>query len=184
MNSFKIFCLQSETYPLRGNTKNVIPFLENFTLQHGITTIYKTYNSFEDFEKSLNNLIYEDKNFKDYKIIYIITEGDNNELIIDDFRYSFQEIAEIFEGKLTSKILHFTNINILNLDEETAQYFLDVTGAKAISGYSNKTSLSSTLLDFEFFFQYLQLEDPIGATKEIYKKNQALAKTLGFTMYY
>ena len=176
--------MQSETHSLRGNTKNVLPFLENFTLQHGITTIYKTYISFEDFEVSLNNLIYEDKNFKDYKIIYIITEGDNNELIIDNFRYSFQEIAEIFEGKLTSKIVHFSNINILNLEEETAQYFLDVTGAKAISGYTNETSLSSFVLDFDFFYQYLQLEDAINATKVIYKKNQALAKTLGFTMYY
>lgn len=184
MKSFKIFCLQSEINNSQQNKKSILPSLENFTLQHSITTVYKTYNTFEDFEECLNNLIYEDKNFKDYKVIYIITEGSDNELIIDDYKYSFNEIAEIFEGKLTDKILHFSNLTHLNLEEDTAQYFLDVTGAKAISGYSNETAIFSAILDFEYFLLCERFENAIIATKEIYNKNYALAKTLGFTCYY
>ncbi|MFN3589846.1 MAG: RNA polymerase subunit sigma-24, partial [Spirosomataceae bacterium] len=29
-----------------------------------------------------------------YKVIYVIAEGNDSELIIDNFKYSFQEIAE------------------------------------------------------------------------------------------
>ena len=185
MNSFKLFCLQNEVSSSKVTPKSVLPLLEKFTMKYGITTVYKTFdNSFESFEESLNNLIYEDKNFSDYKIIYILTEGDHNDLLIDNFRYSFEEIAEIFEAKLTDKILHFSNITQLNLEEETAQYFLDITGAKGVSGYANKTTIGSFTFDFEFFYHYFTTRDPIYTTEEIYKKNLTLAKTLGFTMYY
>lgn len=80
-----------------------------------------------------------------------MVEGRSNELKIDNYYYTFEEIVEFFQGKLTGKIVHFANTFQLSLEEETFQYFLDATGAKAVSGYSNKVPLLSSVLDNLYF---------------------------------
>ena len=65
-------------------------------------------------------------------------EGENNNICIYDYYYSLDEIAELFEGKMRGKIIHFANTKTLELTNDEAQFFLDVTGAKAISGYGAK----------------------------------------------
>ena len=62
-----------------------------------------------------------------YEIIYLVITGEANSICLNDYYYSLQEIAEIFEGRLKGKILHFSNAKVLDLDEEEAQYFLDIT---------------------------------------------------------
>lgn len=111
--------------------------LEQLALNYGIASIYKTCDTIEGLEESLNALVLEDHYFKDYEIIYLVMRGEANTICLNDYYYCLQEIAELFEGQLNGKILHFSNAKILDLDEEEAQYFLDITGAKAISGYGN-----------------------------------------------
>lgn len=57
----------------------------------------------------------------------------------------------MFESKLKGKIVHFANTFHLDLEEEIFQYFLDVTDAKAISGYRNHVPILSTVLDNLYF---------------------------------
>src|SRR6478752_7099550 len=101
----------------------------------GISSIYKTCDTIEGLEESLSALLHDDHNFKDYEIIYLVMQGKRNNICLNDYYYSLEEIAELFEGKMTGKILHFANTKVLDLSKEEAQYFLDVTGATAISGY-------------------------------------------------
>jgi hypothetical protein len=57
---------------------------------------------------------------------------------------------------MKGKILHFANSKVLDLSNDEAQYFLDVTGARAISGYGTSSStLTSSVLD-TFFLVYLK----------------------------
>lgn len=183
-NNHYIYCLESVDDVEVEKESVVLNSLETLASQYGITNIYKTCDSIENFEESLSTLLYEDKNFKDYAIIYLVLEGRENQITIGNYYFTFEEIAELFEGKLDGKIVHFANTFQLELEEETFQYFLDVTGAKAISGYGNRVPIMSTILDNLFFSIYEDDDSIFNAVEMLFEKQYALCKSLGFKMYF
>ncbi|WP_459209216.1 DUF6642 family protein [Aquimarina rhabdastrellae] len=159
--------------------------LEELTKDFGIASIYKTCDSIEGLEDSLNTLVLGDHNFKNYEIIYLVMTGEANSICLNDYYYSLQEIAEIFEGRLNGKLLHFSNAKVLDLDEEEAQYFLDVTGAKGISGYGNKfNGIASSDLDKAFFNLFNEDDNMLDVVEELHQKHYKLCKLLDFRLYY
>ena len=143
-----IFCLEGVPDVDNATTTQVVKNLEEIAINQGITSIHKTCDTIEGLEESLNVLLYEDHNFKDYEIIYLVMPGEPNNICLHDYYYSLEEIAELFEGKMKGKIIHFANLKVLDLNDEEAQYFLDITGARAISGYGstyNKIASCSTI---------------------------------------
>jgi hypothetical protein len=168
-----------------GNDYRSVLHLEQLALEQGITSIYKTCDTIEGLEESLNALRYDDHNFKDYEIIYLVMQGESNTICLNDYYYSLDEIAELFEGKLTGKILHFANTKIVDLSEEEAQYFLDITGARALSGYGTVfNTLSSLALDKTFFNLCQEEDNVIEIVEELHQKQYALCKLLDFRLYY
>lgn len=179
-----IYCLESVEDVESQNESLVLKSLESLALQYGLTNVYKTCDSIESFEESLSTLLYEDKNFKDYAIIYLVVGGRENLITIGNYNFTFEEIAELFEGKLKGKIIHFANTFHLDLEEETFQYFLDVTGAKAISGYGNSVPIISTILD-NLYFSICEEEDNIvWVVEDLFEKQYVLSNSLGFRLYY
>ena len=147
-----IYCLEGVDDVDANTVTEAQKNLEQLALNYGIASIYKTCDTIEGLEDSLNALVLDDHNFKDYEIIYLVIKGEANTICLNDYYYSLQEIAELFEGRLNGKILHFSNAKTLDLDEEEAQYFLDITGAKAVSGYGNGyNGIASSNLDKAFF---------------------------------
>lgn len=181
--SHHIYALE---YVPENQTRNspIVPALEQLALQYGMTSVYNTFDSIESFEENISTLLYEDRNFKDYSVIYLILGGSGNEVNIDNYYYSFEEIAEFFEGKLKGKIIHLANTYFLDLEEETFQYFLDVTGAKAISGYSNRAPILSAPLDNLYFSLAEGEDDIVELTEMLFEKQYALCQSLGFRVYY
>jgi len=180
-----IFCLEAVADVETAVPTAVVQNLEQLASDRGITSIYKTCDTIEGLEESLNALRYEDHNFKNYEIIYLVMEGEKNNICLNDYYYSLEEIAELFEGKLTGKILHFANTKELDLSEEEAQYFLDVTGARAVSGYgATFHKVSSTAIDHAFFRLCQKKEDLVEIVKALYKKHDALCQLLDFRLYY
>ncbi|WP_313806985.1 DUF6642 family protein [Flavobacterium sp.] len=184
MPNHYLYCLESVATESALHRSAILPALETLASQYGITNIYKTCESIEEFEESISTLLYEDRHFKDYQILYLVFEGRSNELKIDNYYYSFEEIAEFFEGKLKGKIVHFANTLSLDLEEETFQYFLDVTGAKALSGYTNHVPILSTVLDNLYFSLSEEHDDVIELTEALFDKQYNLATSLGFRLYY
>jgi hypothetical protein len=112
-------------------------------------------------------------------------EGEDNAICIYDYYYSLDEIAELFEGKMKGKIIHFANTKTLELTNDEAQFFLDVTGAKAISGYGAKyTNLKSYNLDLEFFKLFQDNENIDEVVETLFENHYALCKVLDFRLYY
>jgi hypothetical protein len=180
-----IFCLEAVPDVETVGPTAVVKSLEKLATTQGISSIYKTCDTIEGLEESLNALRYEDHNFKNYEIIYLVMEGEKNKICLNDYYYSLEEIAELFEGKLTGKILHFANTKELDLSEEEAQYFLDVSGAKAVSGYGAAFhKVSSSAIDHAFFSLFQKEEDLIEIVEELYKKHHALCQLLDFRLYY
>ena len=168
-----------------NNITEVVKNLEQLAIEQGIASIYKTCDTIEGLEESLNTLLYDDHNFKDYEIIYLVMQGKRNTICLNNYYYSFQEIAELFEGKMKGKILHFANTKKLDLKEEEAQYFLDITGAVAVSGYGSAVkSVNSNALDKAFFCLCQELDDVVDIVEELHQKHYALCKLLDFRLYY
>lgn len=180
-----IFCLEAVRDLDVENTTAVVQQLEQLAFEQGINSIYKTCDTIEGLEESLSALLYDDHNFKDYEIIYLVMQGQENSICIHDYYYSLEEIAELFEGKLKGKIVHFANEKILDLSAEEAQYFLDITGARAISGYGAAfRNLSSIHLDKLFFHLCQDENDLVEIVEELHQKQYALCKLLDFRLYY
>jgi hypothetical protein len=180
----KLFCLESVPDVTSQTSSIILPSLEKLALQYNITNVYQTCDSIEGLEESLSTLLYEDRNFHDYEIIYFVFQGRDNNIIIDNYLYSLEEIAEFFEGKLTNKRIHFANTLQLDLDFETAQYFLDVTGAISISGYRNPAPILSTIIDNPFFSLCQEYDEVTTIVEELFEKHYTFAKAMGFTLYY
>jgi hypothetical protein len=181
-----IFCLEAVPDVETDTITEVVKNLEQLAFDQGITSIHKTCDTIEGLEDSLNALLYDDHNFKGYEIIYFVVPGEANNICLNNYYYSLEEIAEIFEGKMKGKILHFANAKILDLSEDEAQYFLDITGARAISGYGtpfNKITSSSTL-DKAFFTLCQDEDDLIEIVEELHQKYYELCKHLDFRLYY
>ncbi|WP_438861447.1 DUF6642 family protein [Flavobacterium adhaerens] len=180
-----IFCLEGVLDIETSAVTEVVRSLEDLALKHGIASIYKTCDTIEGLEESLNALLYDDHNFKDYEIIYLVMQGKENTICLNNYYYSVEEIAELFEGKMKGKIVHFANAKVLDLEEEEAQYFLDITGARAISGYGviNRNVKSNTL-DKAFFSMCQELDDVVEIVEELHQKHYALCKLLDFRLYY
>jgi hypothetical protein len=180
-----IFCLEAVPDVETHITTEVVKNLEQLALEEGIASIYKTCDTIEGLEESLNTLLYDDHNFKDYEIIYLVMSGEANNICLNGYYYSLEEIAELFEGKMRGKILHFANTKALDLSEEEAQYFLDITGARAISGYGlTFRNLTSIPIDKAFFKLCQEQDDVVEIVEELYQKHYALCKLLDFRLYY
>src|SRR6187402_189279 len=165
-----IFCLEAVPDVEDSTITEVVKSLERLAFEQGIASIYKTCDTIEGLEDSLNALLYNDHNFKDYEIIYLVMPGKQNNICLNNYYYSLDEIAEIFEGKMKGKILHFSNAKVLDLSEEEAQYFLDITGARAVSGYGLKSkNLNSILIDRAFFSLCQEYDDVIEIVEELHQ---------------
>lgn len=183
-NNKFIFCLEAvDDVEAPGNDKT-INSLEQLAWDTGIDSIYQTCDTIEGLAESLEALIYADDNFKGYEIIYLVMPGEENNICINNYFYSLDEIAEVFEGKLKGKILHFANAKALDLSPDESQYFLDVTGAKAISGYAETVATSSINLDKAFFALCQDEDDITEVVEELHRKHYALCKLLDFRLYY
>jgi len=64
-----IFCLEAVPDATAITTTEVVLNLEQLAIEKGIYTIYKTCDTMEGLEESLNTLLYDDHNFTDYEII-------------------------------------------------------------------------------------------------------------------
>ncbi|QDO94879.1 hypothetical protein FNB79_13180 [Formosa sediminum] len=184
-SEYFIYCLEAVPDVDTESVTEAQESLEHLVINFGIASIYNTCDTIEGLEERLNSLVLDDHNFKDYEIIYLVMPGEANSICLNDYYYSLQEIAELFEGRLSGKILHFSNAKVLDLDDEEAQYFLDITGAKGVSGYGNSyNGISSANLDKVFFNLFNEDDDMFEVVEELHQRHYAVCKLLDFRLYY
>jgi ATP/maltotriose-dependent transcriptional regulator MalT len=180
-----IYCLEAVQDIEPDGVTEAQKSLEQLTVQSGVASIYKTCDTIEGLEDSLNALVLDDHHFIDYEVIYLVIKGEANSICLNDYYYSLQEIAEIFEGRLQGKILHFSNAKVLDLDKEEAQYFLDITGAKGISGYGNECNgITSSNLDKAYFNLFKEDDNMLAVVEELHQRHYTACRLLDFRMYY
>lgn len=179
-----IFCLEGVFDADKEEQTQVLGYLEKLAFDQKITSIYKACDTIEGLEESLTTLLFDDNNFSAYEIIYLVMPGEANSICLNDYLYSLEEIAELFEGKMKDKIIHFSNTKIVDLEADEAQYFLDISGARAISGYGVTSSTKSYALDKVFFELCQKEDDVIDVVEALFEKHYALCQLLDFRLYY
>ena len=180
-----VYCLEGVQEIQTDKVTETQENLGQLAMKYGVASIYKTCDTIEGLEDSLNALVLDDHHFKDYEIIYLVMSGEANSICLNGYYYSLQEIAEIFEGRLKGKILHFSNAKVLDLDEEEAQYFLDITGAKGVSGYGMEfNGISSANLDKAFFNLFKEDDNMLDVVEELHQRLYNVCKLLDFRLYY
>lgn len=181
---FKLYCIESVPDMELHTHSQVWKFLEKLATHYNIHNIYKACEDMESLEASLGHLIYEDMNTSDFRVLYFILEGEGNKIILNDTVYHLEELAEMFEGKLKNRVIHFANTKSLDLSEDTFQYFLDVTGALAISGYAHSSPIFSAALDLHYFSLYREFDDVVDLVHKLYDTQGKLYHAMGFRLYY
>jgi len=186
MNDDKfIFCLEAVADVESEEVTETYTNLQQLAWEQNIGSIYQTCDTIEGMVDSLNALLYNDHDFRNYEIIYLVMQGEKNTICLNGHYYSIEEVAEIFEGRMKGKIIHFANAKVLDLTPEEAQYFLDVTCAKAISGYGAEFGkITSSSLDKAFFSLFEDEDDVIEIVEELHRKHYALCKLLDLRLYY
>src|SRR5690606_35722668 len=99
-----IFCLEAVADVDRAGNTEVVRNLEQLAFE-GISSIYKNCDTIEGMEESLQALLYDDHNFKNYEIIYLVMQGQANNICLSGYYYSIEEIAELFEGRMKGKVI-------------------------------------------------------------------------------
>lgn len=181
-----IYCLEAVNDVDKVETTEVVRILEDIALTQDIPSIYKNCDNIEGLEENLSFLLHNDHQFKEYEIIYLVISGEPNNFLINNYYYSIEEIAELFEGKMQGKVIHFANRKVLDLTEDEAQYFLDVTGARAISGYGYRSeNISSAFtIDRVFFSLFYENDDLTEVVENMFQKHYKICKLLDFRLYY
>lgn len=180
-----IYCLEAVDDIDKATVTEAQENLRQLAHTYDLASIHKTCDTIEGMEESLNTLVLDDHHFKDYEIIYLVMTGEANNICLQNYYYTLQEIAELFEGRLTGKIVHFSNAKVLDLDPEEAQYFLDITGAKAVSGYGYAyNGITSAHLDKAFFNLFKDDDDVITIVETLHQKHYNACKLLDFRLYY
>ena len=98
-----IFCLEAVADVEENLDTEVVKHLEKLASDQGLTSIYKTCDTIEGLEESLNTLLYDDHNFTNYEIIYLVMPGEANTICINEYFYSLEEIAELLEIYIKEK---------------------------------------------------------------------------------
>ena len=183
-NKKNIFCLEGDWKDNLKHKSSILPALELLELNNGIQSIYKTCGSYGEFEVRLNQILADKRKYNSFEIIYLAFHGRKNHIIIGEVDYSLEEIAKTFEGRLDVKMIHFGSCKTLSIDKEQAKYFLEVTGAKAISGYGkNVDFISSTVVDILFFEICQKYEHMHYINENMNKHYRELCSDLDFKFY-
>lgn len=183
-NKKNIFCLEGDWKENLKHKSSILPALELLELNTGIQSIYKTCGSYGEFEVRLKQILADKRKYDSFEIIYLAFHGRKNHIIIGEVDYSLEEIAKTFEGRLDGKMIHFGSCKTLSIGEEQAKYFLEVTGAKAISGYGkNVAFISSTVVDILFFEMFQKFERLHSIRDNMHKHYGDLFRALDFKFY-
>ena len=73
-----IFCLEAVSDIEKVTVTDIQHQLERLAFNYKIASIYKACDTIEGVEESLSALLYDDHNFKNYEIIYLVMQGEDN----------------------------------------------------------------------------------------------------------
>ncbi|MDP4201112.1 MAG: hypothetical protein Q8861_00330 [Bacteroidota bacterium] len=182
----KIFCLETEwdltkTKKMRDKT-SIQPLLTFLEQTEKIEYVFRNVASRTDLGYYLSHLKY--KTYNDFQIVYFAFHGSSKAIDIPfepNNPLTFDELAEISNGLLHDKIVHFGSCRTLNTSDQKIREFKESTGAKLVSGYTKTIDfVRSSILDIAYFCELDRAINLGTIENKMNKRYGELMKDLGF----
>ena len=149
-----IYCLEGNWNKHPHSNQSIRPILDLLFTFSKTKYIYRKCPTKEDFIKGLQ--AFTQKRYSNYTVLYIAYHGRKNRIYFGKEHITLKEIADVLEGKLNGKIVHFGSCSTLNTTEKNITDFINRTGCSFISGYKKDVpyieSCAFELLYFNVLF--------------------------------
>lgn len=145
-----IYCLEGNWNNHPRCRQSVRPMLEILHHSAGIKFIHRKCNTVDDFFQYLRQ--YTFKRYKNYPILYIAFHGKPNGICIGREFVTLQEIADVLEGHLSSRIVHFGSCSTMRTKRANIDDFMNRTKANVLSGYRKDVDfIEATINELNLF---------------------------------
>jgi len=128
-----IYCLEGNWNKNPRSNQSIKPILELLNTTSGVKYIYRKCNSKDELLEYLRQ--YTFKRYQNYTILYLAFHGRKNRIFTGKEYTTLKEIADVLDGKLDNKIIHFGSCLTLGTDETKITDFINRTDCLFISGY-------------------------------------------------
>ena len=153
-----IFCVETVWYGDRDQT-SVRPMLELLGRAYTeVPFIYRNAVSKDEFKYHITSWL--DLPAREYPILYLGYHGDAaaNIFLVDDdkthdfeTRISFSDFGGFLQEQCKDRVVHFSSCGTLKVSTRCARNFLDITGARSVSGYDKVVDWMESIA-FELLF--------------------------------
>ena len=174
-----IYCLEGNWNKHPKSRQSIKPILDLLYTFSKVKYIYRKCSTKDEFIKGLQ--IFTQKRYSKYTVLYIAYHGRKNRICFGNEDITLKEIANVLEGNLNGKIVHFGSCLTLNTTEKNITDFITRTGCSLISGYQkNIEYIDSTAFDL-LYFETIQHYYSYSKIKTIVsKKYSSLIEMLRF----
>lgn len=177
-----IYCLEGNWNKHPHSNQSIKPILDLLFTFSKIKYIYRKCSTKEEFIKSLQ--AFTQKRYSNYTILYIAYHGRKNCIYFGNKHITLKEIANVLEGKLNGKIVHFGSCSTLNTTERNITDFINRTGCSFISGYKRDVPyIESSAFELLYFNALNTFRTYTTIKKNIMSKYPTLVDILRFTIF-
>lgn len=147
-----IFSLEGEwdgTLKSKNTIEPTLKFLENVSK---IKYIHRRVALKDDLFYYLDQAV--KSKYSGYNLLYLAFHGSSREIWMADNKSSvtLQDLAEKYEGKFVGRTIHFGSCKTLRISPEELEYFLDMTRAEIVSGYTTDVDfIDSSIFEIAYF---------------------------------
>ena len=176
-----IYCLEGSWHKNPRSNQSVKPILELLHNFHKVKYTYRRCLTKGEFLSGLQAFTH--KRYSKYAILYIAYHGFKNGIYIGKEFITLKEIADLLEGKLYGKIVHFGSCSTLRTSENNIYDFINRTKCFFISGYKKDVGYINSAAFEMLYFEALQKYRSLGKMKvTVEEKYSKLISALRFVM--
>lgn len=175
-----IYCLEGSWNKNPRSNQTIKPILDLLFTFSKIKYIYRKCTNKENFIKELQR--FSQKRYSNYTVLYIAYHGRKNRIYFGKEYITLKEIANVLEGKLNGKIVHFGSCSTLNTTEKNITNFINRTGCSLISGYQKDVEYIDSSAFEMVYFESLQRKSINKIWKYLQTSYSQLTTKLHFTI--
>ena len=149
-----IYCLEGNWNTNPRSKQSIRPILDILYYSAGIKYVYRKCNTKDEFFEYLRQFTF--KRYKYYRMLYIAFHGRPNGIQIGRDFVTLSEIADVLEGHLSSRIVHFGSCSTMRTKRANINDFITKTGVSMICGYRKQVDfIQSTAEELNFFYDII-----------------------------
>lgn len=127
------FCLEGEWSSDLRSRWSVEPILQLLERLEYLTAIHRDVASKAELTYYLGKWV--QRGYAAYEVLYLACDGAAGELALGRDWITFDELAEVLEGRCAGRTLYFSACLTLDISDDMLMAFVSRTGAKAVVGY-------------------------------------------------